>query len=152
MNDGELPEESEESGPESAPDFLPQTPASKSSGSKSLTPAVLIKALSGSVAGVIIGVAGFTFLLKYGLYAIVLPGAAVGLGTGLMSRRASWTFAIYSGVVGAVLCLLLHWKYFRAGTAFSEFLGDLGNLPTDIKLRMAAGVVAAVWFGRGRHS
>ena len=148
MNDSELlEEESEESRSESF-----SAPAPKSPVPKGLTPAVLIKALSGSVAGVIIGAAGVTVLLKYGLYAIVLPGALVGLGTGLMSRRASWTFAIYSGVVGAVLCLLLHWKYFRAGTSFFEFLRDLGDLPTDIRLRMAAGVFAAVWFGRGRHS
>ena len=73
----------------------------------------LAELLSRPAAGIVLGLAGalvggaaghflFLAMTRWGFYAMVLPGAAVGLGCGLLSGRRSVPLGIACGVIGGI--------------------------------------------------
>ena len=67
--------------------------------------------LIGAAAGGAIGFFAFGWLLRQGYYAMVLPGAMVGIGCGLLSRRDSLVRGILCGLAGLALGLFCEWKH-----------------------------------------
>ena len=56
--------------------------------------------LAGAVAGGAIGYFVFMWMARQGFYAMILPGALLGLGCGLASRRRSAVLGIACGATG----------------------------------------------------
>ena len=117
-----------------------------------------VKIVLGFVGGIVGGVVAFFIfraLQGIGLYALVLPGAFVGLGCGFAARHGSVIFSWIALVIGVIATLLTEWATDR----FVHDNGDLYSLweyTADlIELRgwFVVGVIAlngviAFWLGR----
>lgn len=123
----------------------------------------LAELLSRPAAGTILGVAGalvggavghllFLAMAKRGFYAMVLPGALVGLGCGLLSGRRSVLLGIASGVIGLVVGVLTEWVHapFVRDRSLSFFLKHLRELSGASLIMILVGAAFAFWFGLGR--
>jgi hypothetical protein len=108
--------------------------------------------LLGAVAGGALGYFGFFFLARYGLYAIVLPGALVGLGCGGLSGGKSNLLGILCGLSGLLLGVFVDWRAgpFGVDPSLWFFVTHLHELPPDLVL-IALGGLCGFWFGRGRE-
>lgn len=101
------------------------------------------------------GVAGyfvFVWLVSQGFYALVLPGAMLGLACGYASKiRSPWLAAV--GGVGATLLLIFcEWKTFPfvADDSFSYFVVHLHQLRGLTLIFLLLGILAGAWFSLGR--
>ncbi len=56
--------------------------------------------LLGAIAGGAAGYLAFLALARLGLYALVLPGALVGIGCGMLSRGKSNLLGVVCGLLG----------------------------------------------------
>lgn len=70
------------------------------------------KAIAGAIGGAVIGYIGFSLMMKMGLYALVLPGAMIGLGCGAQSGAHSWPLAIFAGLTALCLTVFIEWHFF----------------------------------------
>jgi hypothetical protein len=66
--------------------------------------------LLGAALGGAAGYALFVIALRFGFYAIVLPGALLGIGAGL-ARNRSVLMALLCGLLALGLGLFTEWKY-----------------------------------------
>ena len=111
-----------------------------------------VKAIAGTIAGAVLGYLGFLLMVKTGFYAMVIPGAMIGLGCGAQSGARSLALGIMAAVVTICLSVFIEWKFFPfiADDSFSYFLAHLNELKVQTKLLIVAGTFAGFWFGRGR--
>ncbi|MHC4506742.1 MAG: hypothetical protein ACYTFI_25920 [Planctomycetota bacterium] len=121
------------------------------------------KILSHPAAGIVLGIVGalvggavghflFLAMTRWDLYAMVLPGAAVGLGCGLLSGRRSVPLGIASAVIGLVVSVFTEWRCFPrpADSSLSFFLKHLHELGGRSLMMILLGAAFAFWFGLGR--
>lgn len=113
---------------------------------------VLLRGCIGAIVGAAIGYLLFRWLLKQGLYGIVLPGASLGLGAALAARTHSTTLGIIAAVAAIVVTIVAEWLAmpFAKDTSFMFFLTHLTALAPAKLLMMACGVALAYWIGQGR--
>jgi hypothetical protein len=107
----------------------------------------------GALLGAAVGyVAFFTLLNRAGLYAMVLPGALIGIGRVMGSKTKSIPLGIVCGVAAVVLSLYLEWRVtpLPEGATFIEFLQRLPDRPFRSQASLIAGPLMALWFGLGR--
>ena len=92
-------------------------------------------------------------LAGWGFYAIVLPGAAIGLGCGALSRGKSNVLGTLCGLLGAAMGIFTEWRTppFAANDSLRFFLAHLHQLPNITLVLIGLGVVFAFWFGRGHE-
>jgi hypothetical protein len=115
---------------------------------------VLLRGIVGGAVGGVVGYLLFRWLLSKGFYALVLPGALLGLGAGLAARGRSQPLAIVCAA--AAICLAFYAEWVRAPFAkdgtFVYFVTHLHELNgASVKLVMIAlGALCAYWFGQGR--
>jgi hypothetical protein len=79
----------------------------------------------GVIGGIVGGVVGyhlFFWIARQGFYAMVLPGAAVGLGCGLLARHRSVPRGIACAVAGILLGLYTEWKFEKTFPHDDRFL------------------------------
>jgi hypothetical protein len=110
------------------------------------------RGMAGAAIGGVLGWFAFAWLVSQGFYALILPGALVGVVCGLLSGGASLVSAILCTVIAVVLMLVLEWKHmpFIADDSFGYFLTHLHELRGLTWLMLVFGAVCAFWFGRGR--
>lgn len=110
------------------------------------------KAIAGAIGGAVAGAIGFWLMLQLGLYALIIPGAMIGLGCGAQSGAPSIPLAIIAAVMALCLTIFIEWYFFpfNADGSFGYFLRHLNELQPGTKLMAAAGTFAGFWFGRGR--
>lgn len=103
-------------------------------------------AVLGAIAGAVAGYIAFVLLLRIGLYALVAPGALIGIGASF-ARSRSMAVPIMCGALALVASILIEWieRPFAVDGSLSFFLSNLGELSTVTKIFVALGVVAAVW-------
>jgi hypothetical protein len=65
----------------------------------------------GGIAGGVFGFVLFFWIADQGFYALVLPGAAVGLGCGLLARHKSVARGIVCAVAALGLGLYTEWRF-----------------------------------------
>ena len=116
-------------------------------------PIAFLRGLLGAILGGAIGYFGFFWLTRFQIYALVLPGAMLGLGFGLAAGRKSYGFGVFCAVAAFFLGCVAEWKRspFLADESFSFFVTHLNHLDHPAALiLLILGVVMAFWFGRGR--
>jgi len=109
-----------------------------------------LKGCFGALLGAFAGWFIFGWLVDQGFYALAIPGAAVGLGFGALSRRPMISGGIFCAVVAAILLLMCEWRFLAGSQTFEEFLKDLPNETPFTFILFGVGVLMAFWFGRGR--
>lgn len=104
----------------------------------------------GAIIGAVLG--GFLFQLAYGqgFYMLALPGALIGIGCGMMSRRTSVALAIFCALLAAVVTMYLEWTCYDE--SFNDFISTLDGLPQMTWIMLVLGVLFAGWFGLGREN
>ena len=114
----------------------------------------LVLGIIGGVVGALVGWLIFAWLLGFGMYAMILPGALVGLGVGIGSRSFSVGLGVFAALAAIALGVFLEWKYlpFVADESLSYFLKNVLQINPIHLLMIVAGGVAGYWFGQGRES
>ncbi|GAB5444409.1 MAG: hypothetical protein Fues2KO_47580 [Fuerstiella sp.] len=111
-----------------------------------------VAATTGTVFGTIAGAAVFGFLLRQGIYAMVIPGTLIGLGCGGFAKGRSTGLGISAAIIAFVVSLGLEWHFrpFVVDDSLPYFLSHLRDLTTITWITVSLGTFAAFWFGRGR--
>jgi hypothetical protein len=106
--------------------------------------------LIGAVIGGLLGYGAFLWIISQGLYALVLPGALLGLGCGLLARHESRLRGIVCGVAALALGLYSEWHEFpfAADSSFPYFLAHLHHLKPITDLMIALGAFFGYWWGK----
>lgn len=65
----------------------------------------------GGIVGGVFGYVLFFWIVKQGFYALVLPGASVGLGCGLLARHSSVIRGVACALAALALGLYSEWKF-----------------------------------------
>jgi len=111
-----------------------------------------LRGVLGMIVGAVAGYFVFVWLVDQGFYALVLPGATLGLGCGYASRiRSPWLAAI-GGVGAALLLIFCEWKVFPfvADGSLSYFVAHLHQLRGLTLIFLLLGILAGAWFSLGR--
>ena len=106
--------------------------------------------LIGAAAGGVFGHVLFFWFVKYGFYAMIFPGAFLGIGCGLLARHGSKTRGFVCAIAGLVLGLHTEWIFrpFKADDSFPYFLGHVGQLTPVTLIMIVLGAAVAFWFGK----
>ncbi len=106
----------------------------------------------GAVIGGALGYFGFGWITTMGFYALVLPGALLGLGFGLAAQQRNLAFGIICAIAALALGLFSEWANFpfNADGSFSYFLAHLSDLKPMTWIMLVIGALMAFWFGQGR--
>ena len=109
--------------------------------------------LLGAVGGGAIGYFAFLLLARQGLYAMVLPGALLGLGCGALSGGKSNVLGVVCGLLGLLLGVFTEWRFapFLADDTLWFFVTHLNDLATIKLVMIGLGGLFAFWFGKGRQ-
>jgi hypothetical protein len=129
-------------------------PGAEDDAMKAPWPVGPVSAAIGIILGGAAGYFGFFALARLGLYALVLPGALLGVGCGLGLGRRSMAFGAVCGVLGLLLGLFTEWQFepFVDDPSLSYFIEHVKELRQRTLLMLAAGVLFAFWFGQGRNA
>ena len=84
---------------------------------------------------------------------MVLPGALVGLGCGLLSGGRSTALGIVCGVLALWLGLFVEWRFapFKADDGFAYFITHVHKLTMMTLIMIAVGGLLGYWLGQGRE-
>src|ERR1041384_4880915 len=102
--------------------------------------------LAGAALGGAVGYYAFFWLVRQGLYGLILPGGLLGLGAG-MFKPNSKLIAIITGISALILTLYADWRFepFVKDESFGYFISHLRDLRTMTLLMMAAGTIIAFY-------
>jgi hypothetical protein len=108
--------------------------------------------LAGAVLGGVLGYAGFIWAAQYGFYAMVLPGALLGLGSGWLGGDRCPVRGVVCGALALGLGLFCEWRAhpFIKDPGFAYFLAHIPNLQPVTLLMIVLGAAFGGWFGLGR--
>jgi hypothetical protein len=106
--------------------------------------------LVGATVGGVLGFYTFGWLYSQGFYGLMIPGAFLGLGCGLLAQHHSFPRGIACGVAALILALLTEWKFFPfvADTSLSYFVRHLTDLKPVTVLMTGIGALIAYWVGK----
>jgi hypothetical protein len=109
-------------------------------------------ALGGAACGAAVGFFAFFLLVRLGFYALVLPGAVLGIGCGACSGGKSTQLGALCAVLGVGAGIFTEWRFapFIKDASFAYFIVHLQDLGTTTLVSIAVGGLLAFWFGRGR--
>lgn len=112
----------------------------------------LARCLAGAVIGGVLGHFLFLWIVQQGLYAMVLPGAALGLGAGALAKTRSRICGIICGVLAIALGIVTEWRVFpfARDESFTFFITHVHGLPRIKLIMIGLGALFAFWFGQGR--
>jgi len=96
---------------------------------------------------------GLIWALKRGFYALILPGALLGLGCNVLARHRSLGRGLGCAVAAFVLTLHADWRYeqFPDDGSFSFFATNFYRLDTVTLVMLGLGTLFAFWWGRDYH-
>ncbi len=102
--------------------------------------------LAGACLGGFLGYHGFLFAFQYGFYAMILPGAFIGLGASF-GRSPSIFLPILCAVAALALSFFLEWhtRPFSADPSLPCFIRNIPNLTPVTLIMIAAGTLLAFW-------
>lgn len=105
----------------------------------------------GAVIGGYLGYILFLWIARQGFYALALPGALMGIGCGLLSRRHSFLLGALCGIAALALGVFTEWKYapFVDDDSLLYFLKSITSLKPLTLGMIVLGGVFGFWFGVG---
>jgi hypothetical protein len=106
--------------------------------------------LVGAIVGGVLGFYTFGWLYGQGFYGLMIPGAFLGLGCGLLAQHHSVTRGLVCGVAALILALFTEWQFrpFVADTKLSYFVRHLTDLTPVTVLMTVIGAAIAFWVGK----
>jgi hypothetical protein len=106
--------------------------------------------LVGAVAGGVLGYYTFMWIVGQGFYGLMIPGALLGLGCGLLSQRPSHIRGVICAVAAAILGLYTEWKFapFKADSSFTYLIQHVTDLRPVTVLMLVFGALFAYWLGK----
>ncbi len=112
-----------------------------------------VRGIAGAVIGGLVGYYAFFWIARQGFYGMILPGALLGLGCGLLSKGRSVPLGVLCGVAALFLGLFTEWCWrpFIADDGFPYFLTHAHELKTLTLIMIGLGALFAFWFGVGRQ-
>ncbi len=116
-------------------------------------PANWLLGLVGAVGGGVLGYFAFRFMASQGFYAMILPGALLGLGCGWLSGGKSNALGALCAFLALTLGIFLEWQFapFAADDSLPFFLAHLHELTTTTLAMIGLGAFFGYWFGKGRE-
>ena len=104
----------------------------------------------GGAAGAAVGVVAFHVLWSQDFYALVLPGAFLGLGCYALSRTRSVPRGVVAAILAIILGLGVEWRYrpFVADGSLLGFLTRIPQLKPVTLVMIGVGALFAFWWGR----
>ncbi len=102
--------------------------------------------LAGALAGGLIGYFAFLWIARQGFYALVLPGALVGIGASLAPNR-SLAMCVVCGVLALVLGFFAEWQFapFIKDDSLAYFVGHIHQLKPITFIMIAVGTCIGFW-------
>jgi hypothetical protein len=113
----------------------------------------VVLSLLGATIGAALGVAVVKFLYEQqGLYAMVLPGAALGLGAHLSSPDRSTIRGVIFGIAAVLVGFFAEWyvRPFNADESLGYFVRHIPLLKSWTFLMIGLGGLFGFWWGRER--
>jgi hypothetical protein len=111
----------------------------------------LLFGVAGGVVGGVVGLLLCKWLATLGpFYAVVLPGALVGLGFGFAAQKRHLVFGLLSAAMGLLAGLLTQWIVYSNESSFFNLVGQLKDYSPVTWVLLGLGVVFAFSFGLGR--
>jgi hypothetical protein len=91
-------------------------------------------------------------MARQGFYALVLPGALVGIGAGMVLKERSVPLMVICGLMGLGFGIFSEWRFgpFMVDKSFGYFIRHLPDLLPLTKLMLAMCGVCGAYFARGR--
>jgi hypothetical protein len=110
-------------------------------------------ALSGALAGGILGYFGFFWIASQGFYALALPGGLLGLGAGIVKNR-SILVAVSCGLAATALGLFTEWRYapFIDDDSLAYFLAHVYQLKPITLVMILVGGLIGFWIPYSRKA
>jgi hypothetical protein len=113
----------------------------------------LISTILGVIGAVVGGISGFVvfdWIARYGLSALVLPGAALGLGCGLLARHHSVLRGIACAIAALGLGLYAEWRVapFLADRRFRYLVLHFYDLVPITQIMIGLGAALAFYLGK----
>jgi hypothetical protein len=107
----------------------------------------------GIIGGIVGGVFGFVlffWIIKQGFYAMVLPGASIGLGCGLLARHPSTLRGVACAIAALCLGLYTEWRYmpFIGDDQFSFLVMHFYQLRPITLIMIALGTALSYYLGK----
>jgi hypothetical protein len=108
--------------------------------------------LAGAAAGGVVGYFVCVWLVRQGLYALILPGGLLGLGAGFFKSR-SLLISILCGVLALALGLYTDWSFepFVADSSIGYYLSHLQQLRPVTMIMIIVGGGIGFWVPFRRH-
>jgi hypothetical protein len=109
--------------------------------------------LAGAMVGGTLGYFVFFWVLRQGLYGLVIPGGLLGFGAAWV-RGGSKFMAVVCGVAALALSLFCEWRAFpfSKDDSFGYFIAHLHQLRPMTMLMIGVGTFIAFWLPyRGRN-
>ncbi len=109
-----------------------------------------ILGLIGGVVGGVVGYFAFFWIARQGFYGLMIPGALIGLGCGLLARHHSLARGVVCGLAAVALGLYTEWKFapFRADQSFGYLLAHIPELKPITLIMIVVGGLLAFWLGK----
>ena|SRR5438132_3494253 len=104
----------------------------------------------GGLVGGVFGFVLFFWIIKQGFYALVLPGASVGLGCGLLARHRSTLRGVVCAVAALVLGFYTEWRFetFPEDDGFRYLVLHFYRLRPITLIMIGLGVALAYYLGK----
>jgi hypothetical protein len=107
----------------------------------------------GVIGGIVGGVFGFVlffWISKQGYYALVVPGACVGLGCSLLARHRSVPRGVACAIAALLLGLYTEWRYetFPVDDRFGYLVTHFYLLPLLTLIMIGLGTALAYYLGK----
>jgi len=111
--------------------------------------------LAGAVAGGIAGFFIFYGLCTLGRYALVVPGAVLGLAAGALLKGRMPLFGVLCALLALLLGFFCHW-WMRIPSdgeepGFFYLLTHANHISAVFLVMIALGALCAFWFGQGGY-
>jgi hypothetical protein len=111
-----------------------------------------VPGLVGGIAGGVVGFYIFRWMMRYGFFAPMLPGALTGLVCGLLSRTDSKVRGILCAVEALVISVVSEWRLmnppFETDGSLMDYVTKIPQLPPPTLLMLGLGVVLGFWWGK----
>jgi hypothetical protein len=118
---------------------------------KSVEAKTIARGLCGALIGGAVGYLAFFWIARQGFYALVVPGALLGLVAGYFARHRSQTLGIICGVAGLLLGLVIQWQFapFVRDGSLLYFVTHLHHLRSFTWLMLILGTYCSYRFALG---